>query len=454
MRKTIIVLGMHRSGTSVLAGALAALGLQLPKRIMRADSHNPKGYFEPEHIVAIHDRLLPLLGTNWHGINEIPASRFETSEIHQFVGELAEAIATDYQSADPILMKDPRLCRLLPLWRLVLAKCNSEAAFVLPIRNPLEVAASLKKRDGFPLEYGQLLWLRHVLDAERETRGSQRIFVHFHGLLRHPVATIEAIAMAFEIGKPTPSQADAINSLVDASLCHFTCDPSDMPSSGALFQWTAQAYQAHTLLIEQGEDSEALRLLDTVRASFDPAVEAFEPMLAWHTQCIDARDQMITAMNQLSAEQERQISGLIEAADRFEERITALTRRAGELEAHVAALSQSRAEQDARIANLTQADEEKEARITTLAQFLAERDEQIVVLTESLTERDKHIADLLQFVAGQSGQIASLSRVASQREARLAGLDAEIDAIRQSMSWQLTAPIRVAGGWYRRWNGG
>src|SRR5690606_24847456 len=66
--------------------------------------------------------------------------------------------------------------------------------FVIPIRNPLEVAASLRKRNGFPVAKSALMWLRHVLDAERETRGQKRSLITFEALLGDPPGTIDKIS--------------------------------------------------------------------------------------------------------------------------------------------------------------------------------------------------------------------------------------------------------------------
>ncbi len=140
--RAIIVLGMHRSGTSALAGALASAGFQLPRRLRGSAPSNPKGHFEPDEIVNIHDRLLAALGTNWYGLEELPASRFASAEASGFAGELVSAIAADYPGSMPFIMKDPRVCRLMPLWRGVLSQCHAKPLFVLPVRNPLDVAIS------------------------------------------------------------------------------------------------------------------------------------------------------------------------------------------------------------------------------------------------------------------------------------------------------------------------
>jgi hypothetical protein len=266
-RQAILILGMHRSGTSALTGALASLGLQLPRRMLGAAPCNPKGYFEPIEIAAIHDRLLAALGSSWYGQEELPARRFQSATASGFADELLSALTIDYPGATPFIMKDPRLCRLMPLWRTVLSRSGVKAQFVLPIRPPIEVARSLHKRDGLPLEYGCLLWLRHVLNAERETRGSQRVFVHYHELLRKPAATVEAVAKALGIREALPggSNAAAIDSFIDPGLRHFDGDIDEVDSQSMLGRWLDAAYRAHQLLIANPNAEAGLRLLDRLR---------------------------------------------------------------------------------------------------------------------------------------------------------------------------------------------
>ena len=193
-RQAIIVLGMHRSGTSALAGALGILGMRLPSHLMPPTTDNPKGYFESEQIFAIHERLLAAAGTNWFGIEGLSADWIHSAQASAFVDELVAAVRQEYGNAATFVVKDPRICRLMPLWRQVLDKVGAQARFAIPLRNPLEVAQSLEKLHGLSLAHGCLLWLCNILDAERETRGLRRVFVHYHDLLSDPARVAHFIA--------------------------------------------------------------------------------------------------------------------------------------------------------------------------------------------------------------------------------------------------------------------
>src|ERR1700731_2068994 len=121
-RVCILVLGMHRSGTSALAGALGAMGGQLPKRAAGPRIDNPNGFFEPIEIILTHDRLLAAAGTSWSDFDAIPSEWFGSQEAERFADELEAALRIDYADAPLFVVKDPRICRLVPLWRQVLAR--------------------------------------------------------------------------------------------------------------------------------------------------------------------------------------------------------------------------------------------------------------------------------------------------------------------------------------------
>ncbi len=102
-------------------------------------------------------------------------------------------------ATDPVWgVKDPRFCRLLPLWQRFLAAEGVAASYAIIVRHPTEVAGSLQSRDGLPQWHGYRLWLDHNLLAEKYTRGQKRIFITYEQLLRDPKATLEQIRIQLD----------------------------------------------------------------------------------------------------------------------------------------------------------------------------------------------------------------------------------------------------------------
>ena len=161
----IVVLGMHRSGTSVLAGTLGLLGASLPKNLMPPDASNPKGYFESSAIVTFHDEMLAALGSSWLDFRRLDSAIFDSMPGAAFREGLLDTVRNEYSDAPMFVVKDPRICRFFPLWRNVIESFGAELRVVSVIRNPLEVARSLAQRDELPPRYSSQLWLRHVLKS-------------------------------------------------------------------------------------------------------------------------------------------------------------------------------------------------------------------------------------------------------------------------------------------------
>ena len=172
--RAIMVLGMHRSGTSALTRVFGLLGADLPKNLMPADASNPTGHWESNDLYVIHDRLLASAGSSWHDWRAFNPDWFASPAARPFADEILAVLRKDFAGSRLFAIKDPRICRFWPLWRDVLAEFGAKPVIVMPVRNPLEVAASLKQRDGFIPAKSHLLWLRHVLDAEHATRGLPR----------------------------------------------------------------------------------------------------------------------------------------------------------------------------------------------------------------------------------------------------------------------------------------
>ena len=135
--------------------------------------------------------------------------RSTKSEADALRARAKEALAEEFGDVGFAVVKDPRMCRLMPFWGPVFAEAKWSVRALLPIRPPLEVSQSLHCRDGISPAYGCLLWLRHVLDAEAETRGMARAFLdwpQFLGNGRNALAQAsEQLGVTGRIGAKAPS---------------------------------------------------------------------------------------------------------------------------------------------------------------------------------------------------------------------------------------------------------
>lgn len=219
--KTVIcTLGMHRSGTSVVSRMLNLLGVHLgPTDAMSAPGEdNPKGYWEHHPLALLNDEILATLGGRW---DAPPVVRHDWTGDPRLEGLKAKArqlIVQDF-AAEPLWgWKDPRTCITLPFWQEIIGPLR----YVICIRNPAAVAASLGRRNGMSIEQGEQLWLTHVQASLAHTTGQPRIFVFYDDIMDDWASELRRMA-AF-IGRPDraedPRIREALGGFLDGELCH------------------------------------------------------------------------------------------------------------------------------------------------------------------------------------------------------------------------------------------
>ncbi len=189
----IIVLGMHRSGTSAVIRLLNMMGAYLgpPETVKGANRENPKGFWENEQIVEIDKKVLGAQGCLWNRL-----ATFDSAKLHEEKLATARRRARDVivrlDACRPWAVKDPRMCLLMPFWRPML----EVPVCVLVHRNPMEVAMSLATRNRIPLTVGVALWELHLLEALRGSAGLPRRIIQYEHLLAHPVETVRELCQA------------------------------------------------------------------------------------------------------------------------------------------------------------------------------------------------------------------------------------------------------------------
>ena len=186
----IFVLGMHRSGTSALARILNLMGAHFGDGGVGigANAENPKGFWERRDVRLVNDAMLFNAGCDWDCVSGFDAEAMPEGMSASHRATAAE-IVLELDAHRPWFVKEPRLCLLFPLWRSVL-----EMPLAVHIhRNPLEVARSMERRNGLPVEVGLALWEAYNVQAVKGTRGVPRLFVAYEELMRDPLPAIESI---------------------------------------------------------------------------------------------------------------------------------------------------------------------------------------------------------------------------------------------------------------------
>jgi hypothetical protein len=225
----VLVLGMHRSGTSALTGLLSLAGLSAGDTLIASHRDNPRGYFEHPGIVAAHDALLAALGRRWDDPRAFPADWLGSSAARSAEASLVALVEALAPAGRIPLVKDPRACRFVPLWRRVAERCGLELRVVFALRDPTEVRASLGARDRLPAARADQLWLAHVLEAERASRGLKRVAVGFDAALADPAALLADVASGLDLTLDV--EPEALGRFMDAGLRHHHAS-TDAPVDG------------------------------------------------------------------------------------------------------------------------------------------------------------------------------------------------------------------------------
>jgi len=208
----IFVLGMHGSGTSMLARLLNMLGVYFASEGASTgnDQENSKGFWERRDVRQANDRLLQASGADWDRVGRFSIEKIPEEELKR-VQQTICSIVLELDAHRPWFVKDPRLCLLFPVWRPLL-----ELPVCIHIyRHPLEVALSLHERNQFSVPLGLALWERYTLAAFGATAGLPRVLVSHAKLLEFPVKTLRWLAAhLMELGvrglrEPTEAEIEA-----------------------------------------------------------------------------------------------------------------------------------------------------------------------------------------------------------------------------------------------------
>lgn len=260
--RVIIVLGMHRSGTSALTRVLNLHGMELGSRMIGPGADNETGFWEHQDIVGIHDKILKALHSSWED-ETLPDQWWLKKSFRWHLKKLTQILARDFSQCRLWGIKDPRMCRLLPLWLPLLEKLNCRPVFVLVLRHPQEVAKSLEKRNGFSLQKGERLWFQHSLLLERSTRGFPRTIILYEQLLSDWKEVMNQVQSVLKSPWPRIPAEGEVEQFLNPTMRHHKA-----PEHSNLSAWTRQTYEAflHGFM---GNQEVMMKNLDLVYSGYE-----------------------------------------------------------------------------------------------------------------------------------------------------------------------------------------
>jgi hypothetical protein len=430
-RTAVVVLGMHRSGTSSVAGALVRLGGAAPRNLLPPQLDNPRGFWESSVLVTLNDDILAAGGSDWQDWRAFDPARIDPPARLALHARARSALADEFGDASLPIVKDPRMCRLMPFWSSVFHEADWSIRPLLQLRSPLEVALSLNRRDGVALSLGCLIWLRHVLDAEAESREMRRAVLNWNDFLDDRRRTLERVGEQLGLTWPgwSASALAEIDEFVSADLRRQKASEDDLRVHPAVSDLVRETYAAMIRLLEDPTNSRAKSALDDVRTRFEDAAALFGQAmfeteeesrrlesLAKHER--EERASQLDALQhglgaQFAAARHEFASQLAAERDNFAGQLNAVRNEfARQLAADRGENTTLLAEREARLA-------EKDLLIVEKNRLIAAQEREIGRAAAALADREREAAKTKVDMEEARAALASSEREAAERIARL-----------------------------------
>ena len=263
MKKAILILGMHRSGTSLVSGCLRLSGIDFGSGVMQPDSNNQKGYWEQNDIVVVHDRLLESFDLSWHSVGNLPDNWLEHPSTAEAERQICEILQANFSQSGLWALKDPRLCRFLPLWNRIFEKLGITPAYIHVVRAPIETARSIHKRDPISMDHAKALWLRYNYDVLKHTSAyANKITIALDAFSKAPVEAIQEILNSIEAPFDlSDNNRKQIRNFYDDSLKHHTDPKTATSGEEPLNQFYLDMLQQRSAGLEAGPLGSLFRYL-------------------------------------------------------------------------------------------------------------------------------------------------------------------------------------------------
>ncbi|WP_455230107.1 rhamnan synthesis F family protein [Geopseudomonas aromaticivorans] len=416
----VVVLGMHRSGTSAITRGLQVLGVQLGDRLMPAvPGNNEKGFWEDLDVNALNIDLLGALGHDWHTLTPLVSGEFDLPVVAAFRLRAVKLVREKLLAVDCFGLKDPRISRLLPFWVSVFNHINVHVSYVIACRHPMSVAQSLAKRDGFALEKGYQLWLEHMMASLSGTQAQPRVVVDYDLLMEDPAHQLQRVAGALGLKFDVSSQAYAEyrEEFLEDSLRHSRFAAADLSLDRAAPPQVETLYRTLQRMATDQMAPDAREL----EGQLDHLAERLQnnySILQYTNQCEMRISELV-----------RQISSQGEAI--------------ANQGAQIAWLQNAVSERDVEIAGLIEAASARDVEIARLIETESARDVENARLVEAVSERDNQIRSLNHALSDNDGQVAELRKVLSARDQGTADLQLKLEGVLSSHSWRVTKPLRA-----------
>ncbi len=290
-QQLLLVLGMHRSGTSALSRGARVFGANLGDRFLDSREDNPKGFWEDADLLRLQTEMFEALGMAWDRLTPVTVEEVRSLEAKGFRSRARQLVASKLTGPGLHAFKHPGMAKLFPFWREVFSEAGYEVLVLLAVRHPLSVARSLARRDGMGQDYACLLWLAHVLPSLPLPPVGPAVVVDYDRLMESPEREIRRVAESLSLTVDAGELAEYRDNFLDSQLRHTSFTVCELEEARAVHPLVGRVYRG---LLEFAADRRSLR---------DPAATAL--FAEWHQE-FAAMTPLLRMIEQTTAERDRQ----------------------------------------------------------------------------------------------------------------------------------------------------
>ncbi len=481
--QAILVLGMHRSGTSATARVLGLMGAQIgaPEELLPAHPEdNPTGYWERAELNAIHDRLLATTGHAWNRLAGFDPRNLDAEACQSFSQQLQNLVDKLDAEGKPWLAKDPRLCLLLSQWRPLL----KAPAYVVVVRDPREIAASMSSgpRGTFTSIYVIALWEKYLRTLLADLAGERVLFVSYAELLAHPQAQSARLLRGLRqlgiTGLHKPSDRE-LSAFLDVRLhrstmqSHMLLSPAQdvlshwlemqcqtggavavsgfplAPAPDALLAEFQAAFDFHVAHGRAQAGTEANQRLSKIDALLGEQLrdnasegERWLAEFAAQRQLSEQAQTQLAAQQQLSEQAQGQLATQQQLSEQAQTQLAAQQQLLEQVQAQLAAQQQLREQTQRQLATQQQLSEQAQIQLATQGEEIRRLHNDTGQLAAKLGDTERQRDEFQREVTQKATEVHERNLELSRLSAHATAMADNVRALKKSWSWRITAPLR------------
>ena len=379
----IFVIGMHRSGTSLTARLLNLMGAYFgPEGVSTgANQENPKGFWERKDVRALNDMILHSAQAEWHRINDFSLDKVPQNTLADF-DKKASRLLLELDAHRPWFLKEPRFCLTFPLWRKHL-----EVPICIHVyRSPIQIAQSLRTRNGFSLQFGLALWEKYTLEDLKVTKGYPNLLVLHSDALAQPLQVVTKLYQQL-----TDLGCQGLRIPHEKEITSFVTPELHRERGSADFE-AGFINKQQTILVEAFESGRIFDLADKDDLSLSAGARE---ILEFREQDLILKEERQQLQDNVESLQSRE-AALKQERAQLETSVQNLETSLRAKEASETELQQQRAQLETSVQNLETSLRAKEASETELQQQRAQLETSVQNLETSLRAKEASETELQQ----------------------------------------------------------